>query len=54
MASTSCVICEVHTTITSPIGLCARCAAFPVLVEAFTEGLARKAVNPPERLPVVS
>ena len=50
---TYCVICEVRAD-TSVIGLCARCEAFPVLVEAYTEGLTRKAVQAPEPLPVVS
>jgi hypothetical protein len=34
---TSCVICEVRAVI-SDIGLCAVCASYPVLVEAFTKG----------------
>jgi hypothetical protein len=50
---TSCLICEAHTT-TSSIGLCARCEAYPVLVAAFTEGMARKAVQAPEKVQVGS
>ena len=36
----SCIICEARAT-TSAIGLCERCMAFPVLVEAIHRGSGR-------------